>query len=420
MKKLTFIVVAMFVAAMFTAPVFAEDRLSLSGSYFARGYMSSVEEDVAGTSTDTDTDFFTQRMRVQAVIAVADDVTATIRADLADAKWGSSFSGIGGGAARPGAETDGSFRSAIDIDRTYVTIDKEMWSLQAGQQYMGLGILEVLDVNATGLNFGLKFDPVTVNLLYSKVDEGDNTINDLTDEEALGTEDVDLYGVNVGFMLGEFDSNVFGAMTKDEQINDDQWVVGFMTSGALGVVNLVSELAVLGGDDGTAADGDATGLQFYLKADSNLNDMLNIGGEVLYAKGDDTDTQITTLGDWGTFTPMGSNTPMTGFASGLNWAPFDPSGEGAGVIGATVFVSATPVEKLSLGAKLGYFTTEEDDVVDGDVVAFNAWASYEIASNTKINLTYLMSKDEVDSVGNVATDYEEDEQLVVLGLAVSF
>jgi hypothetical protein len=408
MKKLTiFVMVALF-AVMFSAPAFSEDRLSLSGGYFARGW--HVDD---GTF---DQDYFYQRMRVQAKIAVADDVTAVIRADMSEGTWGLNYAT--GSVARPGAQAGGSFRNAIDFDRAYVSINKEMWSLTAGQQYVGLGICEVMDAQLTALNFGLKFAPVNLNLIYAKQNESLAT----TDEDTLGTEDIDIYAANAGFKVGGFDSNIFFAMVNDDTAAEaEPWGLGLNTSATLGMVNLVGELAFFGGDN--AAGIDYKGLQFYAKGDSNVNDMVNVGAELLYAKGYDSagDAQITSLTNWDTFTPMGNNTPMDGWISGLNWNPFDPSNSGAGVMGLTLFFKATPMEKLALGGKVGYFQTEDDDVVDGDVMTFNAWVAYEIASNTKVSLTYLHSDSDVDSIGNVATTVDPDaEKTLVLELAVSF
>jgi hypothetical protein len=79
------------------------------------------------------------------------------------------------------------------------------------------------------------------------------------------------------------------------------------------------------------------------------------------------------------------------------------------------------MEKLALGGKVGYFQSQDDDVADGDVMTFNAWVAYEIASNTKVSLTYLHSDSDVDSIGNVATTVDPDaEKTLVLELAVSF
>ena len=428
MKKLAILVMAMLLTAMFTAPAFAEDRLSLSGSYFVRGW------DVDSGKAGPDQNYYHQRMRVQAKIAVADDVSATIRADIAEAVWGADFTGPS--VARPGNAGDND-SNKIHIDRTFVTIDKEAWSFQAGQQFFALGIAEVMDSQITGFNAGLKFAPVNVNFIYAKIDEGDTydrgtligdgTIGGLndaqaaakaatdatTDEAALGTEDTDIYAVNVGFEVAGFNSNAFGVMQKDDSpAQAEPWAIGFMTSGtAAGMVNILAELDFFGGDNAT---NDYSGVNFYVKGDVAINDMFTVGAEVIYGDGDDTDTQISGLTDWDTFTPFSIGTPMDGWVTAFAGSPFDMTGDGAGTIGGTLFVSSTPMEKLSLGGKVGYFETEEDSVTDADMVAFNAWVAYEIASNTKVSMTYLYSDIDEQFINNDAV------KTIVLELAVSF
>jgi len=225
-----------------------------------------------------------------------------------------------------------------------------------------------MDSQVTGLNLGLKFDPINLSLVYAKIDESGAT----TDSAALGTEDIDIYAVNASFALAGFDSNAFGAMqTDDTAAQAEPWALGLMTSGTLGMVNILAELDVLGGD---AAAVDYTGLNFYLKGDAAINDMFTVGAEILYGDGDDTDTQIT--GETGIhFTPFSIGTPMDGWITAFAGSPFDMIGQGAGTIGATIFFSSTPMEKLSLGGKFGMFETEEDSVVDADLTAFNAWVA---------------------------------------------
>lgn len=412
MKKLIGIMIIAAFAMVLAGSAYAEDRLSISGQYYARGWYNDIDED---QGLDDSQYYVDQRMRIQAKIAVADGISATIRGDLAEGTWGESFSTGGrGSVARPGNQSpssDKDFRNAFDIDRTYVTIDKDMWTLQVGQQYYALGhIAEVMDTNMTGVKLVLKFDGVKVTGAWQKSSENGDWPFNVDDD---GTEDTDIFSANVDFSIGDWGTKVYGAMVSDDGTDDEPWAVGVSTGGALGMFNLVAELDFLGGD--TAGGDDYQGLQFYVKGDTDLSEMMNVGGEFLYAAGDDSDVQISGLTDWATFTPMGNNTPEDGWISGTNFNPFDPLNSGAGVIGGTLFISATPMDKVAMGAKVGYFSSEDDDAADGDVTAANAWASYELADNTKLALTYLYSK-----TSNDDTDIDLKEQTAVLRLAVSF
>ncbi len=405
MKKLFIIACAALFAVVMAAPVYAADNLEVSGSYFARGW--SVDN--SGYVDGADADWFHQRFRTQFKFNVADDVHAVLRADFAEAIWGLDFDT--GSVARPGNAGDND-STKLHIDRTYINIDKDMWSLTVGQQYVGLGILEVMDANATGVNLGLKFEPATVSLIYAKIDEGGATSDDTTVTPGptpdTNTEDTDVYAANVSFGMGDFNSNLYYAMvTDDSDAEAEPWALGFMTSGAMGAVNLTAELDFFGGD--MAGGTDYTGTQFYLKGDSDITDIINVGGELIYAQGDEDDAQITGLTDWWSFTPFSNNTPVSAFYTAMvsGSSVFDPSGAGAGSMGLTIFFEANPMEKLSLGSKLGYLETEEDDVVDGDLTAFNAWVAYTIATNTDVSLTYLLSSPDADGV-----EFEDESTLV--------
>ena len=419
MKKLFITMAAALLAVMLAAPTYAADNLELSGSYFARAW--SVDD--AGHTEDNDQDYFHQRFRMQGTINVADDVKAVIRADFAEAIWGDEFTS--GSVARPGiqaeADEDGNDYDTMHIDRTYININKEMWNLTVGQQYAGLGILEVFDANITGANFGLNFDPVAVNLIYAKIDEGGDNGGyggyNRTDDSNFGgvdTEDTDAYVANVSFGMGGFDSNVYGAMMNDDSAAEaEPYAVGFMTAGTVGMVNLTAELDFFGGDN--AANVDYVGTQMYVKADTDVTDMVNVGGELFWAAGTDEadETQITGLTDWASWTPTTSNTFLSTWATAtLGWGSgFQPLGGSAGSVGASIFADFTPMEKLSCGTKIAYFETEEDSINDGDLTSLNAYVAYNLATSTTVSLAYLYSDADLE-INNVDQDLEKEQTLV--------
>ena len=477
MKRLFITMIAAFLAVMLAAPVYAADNLELGGSYFARAW--SVDD--SGHAKDVDEDYFHQRFRMQGTINVADDVSAVIRADFAEAIWGDEFTS--GSVARPGIQAefdeDGNDYDTMHVDRTYININKEMWNLTVGQQYAGLGILEAYDANITGVNFGLNLGPANLSLIYAKVDEGmddeaykinatsaaeatvaastdadatndptpaqlnaanaiiqnkdftnastladiDNDLADF-DEGALEdddfAEDTDHYAVNLSMPFGNFDSNLYYAMVNDDsELEAEPWVLGFMATGSVGMVNLTGEIDTFGGDmaDGT----DYEGTQIYLSADSDVTDMVNIGGEIIWAAGtdDDDETQITGLTDWASWTATTSNTPLSTWATAtLSWSAFDPFDESAGSVGASIFADFTPMEKLSCGTKIMYLESEEDGYADGDMTSYNAYVAYELATNTTVSLTYLYSDIDLD-LDDVDQDLEE-ESTVMAEISLAF
>ncbi len=386
MKKLAIAIFAVVCVAMFIAPAYAEDRVSLSGSLRFRGW--------SDTYTDgSDASWIDQRLRLDTKINVADDVSIRFRADYGDGAWGSAY--INGLAARPRANAS----NTIDIDYSYVTINKEMWSLKFGQQYMGLGhINEVLDSIGTGAVLRLKF-PVAVSLMYAKVDENGSTNDDGNND------DTDLYALNFSYDTDAFSLNLFGATVDDGTATDYSPVMyGFSGSTTLGMINIVGEVDFATGDTNDGAT-DYIGTQFYLSASAKLNEAFNLGAEILYALGTDdpNEVQLTNLGNWGwTFCPMSNNTPFGGdWAADGNATMFDPSGDSAGVQGITFYADYKVIDGMALGAKVGYFTPEEDDATTvDDITSFNVWASYMLATNTELALAYFYS--DIDDVN--ATD----------------
>ncbi|MBF0200474.1 MAG: hypothetical protein HQK66_04005 [Desulfamplus sp.] len=382
MKRLTVILIALVCAVMFVAPSFADDRVSLSGSMRVRGW------DVDGASESS---WYDQRLRIGTKIKVADDVHAELRADYGEGNWGTNYRGL---ITRPGDQSAGRSGSGkLDIDRGFMKINKENWALTAGQQYMYFGVAQVLDANAPGFKFDLKFAPVTATVLYAKVDESGST----SDED--GFEDVNFYGGNVNYTCDAFSVNLFAGVLDDDTAADDSPVMfGVHGTASLGMVNLTAELAMASGDTngGTV---DYTGTQFYLEGNANLTDQFSLSGEIVYAlSADDDEIQLTGFCNWWSFTPMSLNTPFAAdFSAFANADPFDPTGDGAGVQGMMVAAKYAVMEGLSLGGKVGYFQPEDDDRTSvDDITAFNLWLSFMVATNTEFALTYLYSDTEVD------------------------
>ena len=409
MKKLSIFMVAVIGAVMFCAPAFADDRVSLYGSMRVRGWDTE-------TSSGAESSYWDQRFRVGTKIRVSDDVYAEMRADYTDGKWGSNFGeGNGGLIVRPNRGTS----SAIDIDRAFLNISKEMWAIRAGQQYMGLGVAQVLDANDTGFKLDLKFSPVTVTGMYAKITEN-GSLND--DDEF---DDEDMYALNINYACDAFSANVFAATVNDGTPDDYSPVVfGVHGTASMGMVNLTVELANFSGDMNAGAT-DIMGTQFYLKADAKVTDAVSLDAQLLYATGttDADEVQVTNLCNWWSFTPLSVGTPMDADASvDFNDAnPFDPTEEGAGVMGIMVGGKFIPMEDLSLGGRIAYVTPEEDDATNVDnLMAFTVWGQYEIATNTHIALQYVHIDPEVDEGGHDYFVDGEAFQQVFARLQVGF
>jgi hypothetical protein len=441
MKKIFLIAMAlMMVAGM----AYAEDRLSLNGSFRVWGWSTEGSD----WNSDTTQDWIGQRLRVGGKIAVADDVSVNFRMDFGESNWGDQYGPGGGYVVRPRGNNGTTNSSQLDIDRAFVQIDKEFWGLTAGQQYLGLGVAEVLDANVPALNLQIKpMEQLKISLIYAKISENgsyaDDTytqnVYDINDVEidpdtgevtlepryAIGDscEDVDFYAFNVSYDADNFSLKAYYGMQDDQtpaEVNPSGG--GIYGSMALGMLNLQAELDMFGGD---AADGtDFTGTQFYLAADAGLTEMIKLGAEFFYAAGDDTDVQITGWSDWFTFTPMSMNTPMSGefsaFEPNGTTSPFDPSGAGAGSMGGTLWADFNIMEGLKAGAKIGYWEVDEDQNTFIDsIFAYNAYVSYMIASNTTLALTYMDSSPDLDGTEPAGTT-DDSYKVGLLSMVVNF
>lgn len=390
MKKLTVIFTALL-AVTLTAPVFAADNLNLSGSFRVRGWDVSD----GGYVEDNDASYIDQRMRVQARIKASDNAYVVIRSDIGDGKWGTSPGFSPGGISRPGNDS-----SRIDFDRLYGVYENGMFQVTIGQQFLALGIAEVLDANMPAINVRLNFDGFSSFFIWGKIDENGSTKDDDT------FEDSNIYVANVSFGAGGFDTSVYGAMIDDEAADTDAWVVGLHSTGTLGMVNLIAELDFLGGDYDD--DTDYEGLQFYLSADVNLSEATKLGGEFFWAEGQDEDVQLTDLVDWESFTVADTNAPFANdIIVTIGHSVFDFTDESAGVIGGSLFGSYKVTNALTLGAKFAYLTPEDEDLTDIDSLAsYTLWAAYSLGSNTAIAFGY--------NIADLDTDGADDESMETL------
>ncbi len=362
MKKL----LALMAALLIAAPAFAADNLELSGSFFVKGWDISNSEFADGD----DASFFKQRLRIKSKIKANDNTYIVLRADYGEGKWGKELK-------------DGYSGRDVEVNRVFAVLDRDMYKVTAGLQFFDLGMGEVVDAGYTGVKLDLKFDGVTPTLFVAKLDENGS----MNDDGA--NDDANFYAVNVNFGLAELDANLFYALSDDNATDAKQWGLGFNVSGKLAIVDLVAEIATFGGDNGPV---DYVGTQAYVKASADVNDMVSVGGELLYALGaDDNEVQITGLSNVDSFNPIDSNSPIDGDVVPYDgYSPFSISN--AGVMGLTLFGEVRPMEALGLGAKMGYYTAE-DDVAAGaleTMTAFNAWVSYAVGPNTDVSLTYVL------------------------------
>ncbi len=398
-----------FIVTVFTfAGVYAEDRINLEGDLSVKCWDTQNFDSSEGS-------WWSQRLRLGGNIDISNNVSAHFRMDLGEGIWGLDYKP--GAIARPGyGDHEICGDSKLHIDQAYFQINNGNWALKAGQQYVALGIAQVFDANTTSLVFALDYDPITVALVYAKLDErGCVCDNDYFD-------DLDAYAINVAYKGDNFNSNVFYTQANDgTDFNFSPWAIGFNGSTKVGIVDIIGELAFLGGDmidPNNKTKVDFTGTQLYIAAKAPITDKVKIGAELMYASGaGDDERQLTNLADWDKFSPMSNNTPANAEFSALpSKDAFDPFGVNGGVIAGTVFADFEINDLLSAGCKIGYFEPEDSSKLEGaDLLAYNMWIKYQLAKNTYLSGTYMSSSASCDY-----DLYSEDMNVFVGEIVVKF
>lgn len=358
MKKLLVALLALgFVVGLVAESAVAEDRLSLSGAYRARGFVGADYD--FDTNTDEDRSYIDQRMRVQMKIKPADGVMAVIRTDFAEGVWGDEdWAG-----SRYNPESLESFH----VDRAYLDVTKGMLNVKVGQQYVGLGNNFVYDNNTQAIVLTIK-TPVTIRLGWAKIDEDQSGGANSTDED--GFEDIDHYLLDVGFKSDGIAVNGYVAMQKDGQdgavgnTKDEPLLIGVNGKFNVGPAKIVAELNLFSGDsDNGTTSTDYTGTQIHVDAGMKMSDAVTLGVDLVYSDGNtDADAKIVRMpnaffasryySDRGVY-----NTHLAPLGAG---DIFDPLGDESGALGGGVYVKAGVAPTVTIHGQVMYLTADED------------------------------------------------------------
>ena len=351
-------IVLLAIVAM-AAPAFASD-LSIGGQMRVEGFYNDLD-----SNGDADM-HWDQRMRINTVYQVSDEVMVRIRFDYED-QWGD----LGQNTIRNAPNT-----TAVQTDYAYLQIKKEMWTLKAGQTYFGSPNAILVDNLGTGLVLSLN-TPVTLRLQFAKYDENDSYI-----DEGAG-DDTNMYSAEVGFSGDGFSVNGIYALLDDASTDDNRSGFGIAGKFNAGAFAIKAELDILDGDDGSGTD--YTGTQFYLDVNTSLSESLNVGGYFVYAAGtnDANEDVIYDVTNWDSFAPHFGGFVSKGGVAGMAIAGWgtDELGD-SGIITAALYATNQINDDLALKFQAQYATEEEDAAGDYDYISATASTKYKVATNT--------------------------------------
>lgn len=410
------------IALLFVAGIaYAEgETFTTSGQYRMEMYdlkaLGNSDED-ANHQT-----FIDQRFRAQFNWMPADGVKAVLRGDFAETTWGGmdaaefdplvdNTEGSGGIGYRPnqGAGT-------VMIDKAYVDLTKEIINFRVGLYgHGGFGNAIVNDNQGANIWVTGDFAPVTVDVLYTKLDEGNALTDDAETDDS--DKDTDLYGAQVSFGADAFKAGAFYVTMVDDAAEDTKNAIGLFGSSTLGKISFWGEIDLFSGAD-DANDIDYVGTNVTLNGEMAIMEKLTAGLDLFWAAGstDDGEEQIAWItDDWG-YTPFDHGPFHWIQSTGIDNHEIE---DNAGSTGLNVYGTFGVVEDLTLYGNVGYILPSEEDPDDDNIyvenyTVFSVGATYFLLPKTSFNLKY-------ENVSVSGSNIEDDAQTKIMGmLKVSF
>lgn len=407
MKKLT-MMLALLLVVCFATGAIAEDRLSWSGAYRARGWYNENSSDF-DSSDDTDRNqYIDQRFRVQMRVAIADGIDGTVRIDFGEVTWGLNTTGSRNW-ARPDDSTDSD--AAFQLDRSYVRINKEMFTLVVGQQFMSLGKAVAWSSNQFGANLRVKL-PVDLYGQYAKIDESGSR----NDESANDSKDVDFWGGQAVYKQEGWSVGALGALISDQSTTDNSpYVFGIFGDATWGAFALEGAANFFGGDNGAQ---DVFGSQGWLGGKYTITPAFWLGLDGWYAGSTNNanKTQRTALGSGGSWEksdlgPFNADIiPIGGVAGAVGGTgkihpEFDPAGTDSGAIGGVLSAGYRIIEPLNATAAILYVVPEStNNTILNSVTSANIFLNYDWYENTQVAGGYVWTGIDADGVTSDAAN----------------
>lgn len=350
-KLISTLICCSFLVTSGAVVAYADDKFNYSVEY--RVWAISEKDRDYDSDADDDRDYFSQLLRVCLGYSLNEYVSVHTRMDYSEGVWGQDFNDWYGWAS---TKED----NEIGVDRVYVDLKRSIFSATIGQHWSGSANYILWDSQTTGATVAIN-TPVAMTLHYSKMDEGDNVIDDIG-------KDIDFYAANIDYSSDAFGVNVtFATRQDDSDADESPWAVGLQATAKLGFLGLNAEVDQFGGSKGEM---DVVGTQAFLDAKITQSNALSYGLRVLWANGtDDTENEVQynqINAGAETFSPFGTEGAMIWWPYPQGYAIrykgfFDPAGASAGVLAFNPYISYMAANGITLYAKIAHLTVQEQD-----------------------------------------------------------
>jgi len=470
MKKFMILALALVATFMFVVPAMAVD-VEFSGYYRVRGwYESQVELDDDNSESDA---VFDHRFRIVPVFKITDNIKLTTKFEAQDnAKWGDN--------------TDSSYGEDIGLERVYADINMDVVSLRIGRMAAGACGISYCnsEVDAERIKLILNdIDPFYLDFTYTKAVE-DDYYNDTSDQDSdkyhlhgFYTSETMRAGLLFGFINDKTNSDDVAASTvykwnstgtaavvdtdasvsASEGYDSQYWHINPYIEGKAGPISYLAEMEWKVGDyvDGVANDGvspdddrDYDAKRWIIEGAFDAG-VATFGAGWAHSDGQDYDESDYTRadgggGDWEPFlilTHTSANTDLGGFTNVNSYNNDEEFSDGTttwtvGDLGLDIYyinASFVPMDKLTLGAALGFAYADTTDITQTAANAdlddelgweFDLTAKYQVMDNLTydVGFGYFDAGDFYDDIGTAlgTGDLDESTWCVINTLMVTF
>ncbi len=436
MKKLVVLALAALCVVAFSIPASALE-VEFGGYFRTRWWMQEnwhgFDGDGNFDNEAQDISNFDQRTRLY-LDAIFHENLKFVNSFEIDARWGNAGANAGGYGADGDIGADG---VGVEVKNSYADFDLGPVNFKVGIQGIAMGSSFLLDSDFAGAVISYTGENMVIPFIYIKAMEGG--IGDDSDDF-----DVDIFGLNPEFAVGNFgvnpfvlywyseDSSLFG-QRKDarfllgEELN--AWYAGLTLEWDADPLWIWATGIYQGGDvdffDGSSADFEA-----YLAAlgfDYDFGGMFSIHGEGFYSSGDDDpdDDDLETF-----FVPAGADSFY--WAEIMGFGMFDwylpnntPGDQIENVWAANLGFTIRPMDKLKVTFDAWYAEkVEEIQLIDGSMadelgLELDLVITYQLVEGLNLDVVgaYLFA-DDVITENDIAGD--DDPYLVGSRLSLSF